>query len=265
MSVFTLSTMRLLGAGHVSPDATWRFAAHDHPYWEFIYFLHGCGSVNLPHTMLRPHFSHLLIFPPGLSHAENTDPIDPEETLFFSIDVSGALPIHAPLLLPDRRGDFRWLCERIYEECQQKHRPTQLGNTYAQALLLTIERAWDEHPQKHDPIAMVQQYLMANYTRAISLDMLAAIAHISPNHLTHRFTRHLGISPLRYLKSLRIDAARHLLITTDLTVKDIAIRVGFTDHLYFRRVFKEMTSMTPSQIRQFPTDIHEKKKTLFYP
>ena len=250
MSIFAIDSLRLLGAGHLHADAGWRFAAHDHPYWEFIYFLRGCGSVNLPHTTLRAHFSHLLIFPPTLSHAESADPIDPEETLFISIQVSATVPRDAPLLLPDVEGDFRWLCEHIYAEFPLQSPPTPLALSYSRSLLLLIERRWSELPKKNDPVLMVQQYLNANYPHTITMEMLAGIAHISPNYLTQLFRHHLGITPSGYLKTLRMEAARQLLLTTDISIKDIAARVGYNDHLYFRRLFKLDNQTTPSDYRR---------------
>lgn len=249
MSIFYADSLRLLGAGHLQTNAGWRFAAHDHPYWEFIYFLRGCGSVNLPHATLRPHFSHLLIFPPALSHAESADPIDPEETIFISIEVSAKMPENAPLLLSDIGGDFRWICEHIFAEFSLQSPPTALALNYSRSLLLLIERRWSESPQKYDPVLMVQQYLNANYPHTITMEMLAGISHISPNYLTQLFRRQLGITPTAYLQSLRMDAARQLLLTSDISIKDIAARVGYNDHLYFRRHFKTLNQTTPSAYR----------------
>jgi AraC-like DNA-binding protein len=249
-SCFNIESARLLQVGHLHTDATWSFASHSHPHWEFVYFLRGCGSVDLPHTTLRPQYFHLLVFYPGLMHAECADPTDPEETIFLGVDVEGIVPPGASLLLPDPRGDLRWLCERMLEEYAAERTPTPLAETYVRAFLQLIERSWESTVIfRHNPVNLAVQYLLTNYANDISLNMLAQVAHLSPMYLTHRFTQQMGVSPMRYLKQLRVEAARQLLVTTDLPVNEIAHRVGYADPLYFRRVFKSITGHTPTSLR----------------
>jgi transcriptional regulator GlxA family with amidase domain len=125
-----------------------------------------------------------------------------------------------------------------------------LAQTYACASLQLIERAWQTRASAHsDPVNLVMQYLIANYSGEITLQELAAIANVTPTHLTHCFTARLGLSPIRYLRHLRIETAKRLLCTTEFLIYDIAQRVGYADHLYFRRVFKEITGQTPSSLR----------------
>lgn len=249
-SIFSINQTRLLGAGRVHPDATWRVDLHAHPFWEFIYFIRGCGKVDLPHATLKPQYYHLLIFPPGMPHAETADPIDPEETIFISVDVPGTALENAPLLLADPSGDLRWLIEHIAAEVTTDGRHTLLATTLTQLFLQLVERSWlTAVQQSQDQIDLVMQYLHTNYASQITLESLGMLTHLSPTHLTHRFTKRVGISPMQYLKSLRIEAAKHLLVTTDLSVNEIALRVGYADPLYFRRVFKRITEMTPSGLR----------------
>lgn len=248
--IFTIAKAQLLGVGQVEADAGWRLATHTHPYWEFVYFLHGCGSVNLPHATLRPRYFHLLIFYPGLPHAETADPLDPEETIHFTVDVPGVPPPEMPLLLPDPQGEFRWLCEQLLHEQLQYGKVTPLANTYTQAFLQLVERAVQSGTAHASaPIDLVIQYLTTNYASQVTMETLAAITHITSMHLTHTFTARVGISPMRYLKQLRIEAAKQLLATTTATVNDIANRVGYLDPLYFRRVFKAECGITPSEFR----------------
>lgn len=252
-SCFRLETACLLQVGHLHTDAGWSFAAHAHAHWEFIYFLRGCGSVNLPHATLRPQYFHLLIFYPGLAHAEHADPLDPEETIFLGIDVEGFVPPGGSLLLADPRGELRWLCERLLDEYAVAAASTPLAETYVRAFLQLIERSWESTVSfEQTPVNLAIQYLLTNYAGDLSLEELSRVAHLSPTHLTHCFTRQMGVSPMRYLKQLRVEAARQLLVTTDLPVNEIAGRVGYHDPLYFRRVFKAVTGQVPSSLRALP-------------
>jgi AraC-like DNA-binding protein len=224
-------------------------ASHLHPYWEFIYFLQGCGRVDLPHAVLRPQQYHLVIYPPGLPHAEISDPTDPEQTIFFSAEIAGMPPPGAHLLLPDQHGDLRWLCEHLAVEYATRG-ITPLASTYLRAFLLLVERAWDSRlPVLHDAVDLAVQYLHAHYAAPVTLSLLADAVRVTPTHLAHRFTGRLGISPMRYLQTLRMEAARRLLTTTDLPVQEVARQVGYDDPLYFSRVFRSAAGCPPTAYR----------------
>jgi len=249
--IFDIDTAQLRSVGKVQPTAGWHMQTHSHDHWEFIYFLRGRGSVNLPYTTLCPRHYHLLIFYPGLPHAETADPLDPEEIIFFSVDVAGAPPPGLPVLLADPQGELRWLCERLYREQVTYQILTPLANTYTRAFLQLLERAWQATPSPGlDPVDLAVQYLVTNYAGHVSLKTLASLTNVTPMHLTHCFTARIGTSPIQYLKCLRMEAARQLLATTDLQVNAIAQRVGYADPLYFRRVFKAVMGQTPSAFRR---------------
>jgi AraC-like DNA-binding protein len=249
-TIFDIDTARLRSVGMLGHNADWHMQTHSHADWEFVYFLRGRGSVNLPRAVLRPRYYHLLIFYPGLPHAETADPLDPEETIYFLVSVTGTPPPGMPVLLADPHGEFRWLCERIYQEKTTYHTLTPLANTYTRAFLQLIERALQLIPPPGiDPVSLAVQYLVTNYASHVTLETLASIGNVTPMHLTHCFTARIGTSPIQYLKCLRMEAARRLLATTNIKVNEVAQRVGYADALYFRRVFKSVTGQTPSEFR----------------
>ena len=72
---------------------------------------------------------------------------------------------------------------------------------------------------------------------------------MSQSQLERRFQQLLGTSPGEYILRVRISASRAQLETTDRTIADIAIGVGFYDHSHFTRTFKRMMSCSPKQYR----------------
>lgn len=248
-TIFDIDAARLLGVGQIHAGAEWHMDAHSHAYWEFIYYLQGGGWVEFPGVTIHPRPHYLAIYPPGLPHAETADPADPEETIYFSVDVPGIPPRGAHLLVPDAGGEMRWLCAHILAEAQA-HGLTPLAHAYTQAFLYLVERAWESGiAVPHDAVDFAAQYLYANYAREINLTELAALVHLSQTHLVHLFTARLGISPMRYLRHVRVENARRLLATTTLSVNEIAARVGFNDPLYFRRTLKRALGCTPTAFR----------------
>ncbi len=248
-TVFQVDSAQLLNVGHMHADAAWSIASHVHPFWEFVYFLRGCGRINMPNATLRPMQYYLAVYPPGLPHAEVADPDDPEETIFFGVEVNGTPPAGAHLLLPDQHGELRWLCEHLLAESRALG-ATALATTYARAFLYLVERAWESAmPVQHDIVDFVVQYLHANYAQHLSLRGVSEAAHISETHLAHRFCARMGISPMRYLQQLRLQTAQQLLLTTPLPINEVAARVGFDDPLYFSRLFHRATGASPTAFR----------------
>jgi two-component system response regulator YesN len=73
---------------------------------------------------------------------------------------------------------------------------------------------------------------------------------LSPSHLASLLKERLGLSYITYLTSIRIEQAKKLLRTTDLTVAAIAERVGYPNVTNFYRLFQRETGLTPGAYRQ---------------
>ncbi len=95
----------------------------------------------------------------------------------------------------------------------------------------------------------VRAFLDAAWDQPVSLPEAAAAACCSPSHATRCFRAAYGIGPVAYLQRLRIERARDLLATTDLTAGEVALRVGFVSQPWFTRLFAREVGMPPSAYR----------------
>ncbi len=96
----------------------------------------------------------------------------------------------------------------------------------------------------------VRDYMMRNYARVISTELLGREFNCSPRHLLRRFQNRFGQSPIDFLRDYRISIAKHSLLTTDRSCQQIASDVGFNDSYYFSRTFKKLTGCSPLQWRK---------------
>src|SRR5260221_1236134 len=87
------------------------------------------------------------------------------------------------------------------------------------------------------------------FATQISLRAVSANVNLSPRRLAQLFKSETGVSPRQYLRTLRMQRARHLLQTSFLSVKEISFRSGLTDVSHFVRDFKKEHGVTPSQFR----------------
>ena len=98
-------------------------------------------------------------------------------------------------------------------------------------------------------VADAMQLVFTRYGDALELRNLAQAAHLSPAQLTRKFKTALGVSPMEYLRSYRLERARELLAKSDLGVRHVAAQCGFDDADYFSRVFKSHFGLSPSEFR----------------
>lgn len=82
-----------------------------------------------------------------------------------------------------------------------------------------------------------------------TLEMLAAIAGMSGEHLRRQCQSRLGRSPMQQLTYLRIQHAAHLLATAEMRVEDVAFEVGYQNPFAFSNTFKRITGFRPSRFQ----------------
>lgn len=93
-------------------------------------------------------------------------------------------------------------------------------------------------------------YIDAHYTDTnFYVGQAAEFCGLSPNNFSQQFKHQFGISPVKYLTSIRIERAKKLLVETQLPVNEIAAQSGFSDISSFQRNFKNSVSATPTQYR----------------
>ncbi|MDT0123641.1 ABC transporter substrate-binding protein [Paenibacillus sp. RRE4] len=97
-----------------------------------------------------------------------------------------------------------------------------------------------------DPVKQTLEYIHQHYREQVTLDFLAERFNFSSRHLSMRFKRKTGYSPIDYLIQTRIAKAQDLLAHSDAKLCDIAAEVGYSDVYYFSRIFKKHVGMSPS-------------------
>jgi len=109
-------------------------------------------------------------------------------------------------------------------------------------------------------VAKVRALMKSNLCLRRSLPKLAQAVNLSPSRLRSLFKLETGKSPARYLKLLRMEAARELLEHEFLSIKQVARRVGFEDLSHFVRDFEKTFGLAPARYRAAYLDRHSKRK-----
>jgi AraC-like DNA-binding protein len=99
-------------------------------------------------------------------------------------------------------------------------------------------------------VKKVLLYFDSHLEPHVSRWKLAEAVNVSEDYLTRIFHREMGLSPWDYLNRFRVFFAAGLLLKSDETIQEIALRSGFQDHAYFCRVFKKIYGLSPGQYRK---------------
>lgn len=129
-----------------------------------------------------------------------------------------------------------------------------IGNVKKTAIINMILSRFVKAPsvsvKRDSPMLAVAERINSEYAQKISVADLAKVFGYSPDYFSHVFKETFGISPQRYVINKRIAAAKHMLITTDKPVGEVALLCGFPDPLYFTRMFSKEIGVAPSTFRQ---------------
>jgi len=256
------TTFALLWGGFASCDASWNKPADGLDQCYKLYFLTGGnGHVELENQSIELRAGRAY-FIPGYQLVGQSCPERMNvhwihfvpASLYLSHQMSHVTQVHQwPL------GDVRsWRATyegigRLFEE-----QPRWLYYRTQAMILDVVSRVLELYDFSHmagvDPIfeqlqpaiAFMEDHLLENP----KLAQIAEVVHLAPNYFHRKFTGLFHMTPLAYILGRRLDIARQLLLSTDLTLEQIAHRSGFQNAFYLSRVFKKEYGISPSHFRR---------------
>lgn len=116
--------------------------------------------------------------------------------------------------------------------------------------LETIENIFEFNYTDNSLLNEIVEYLNKNYGETILLNECSKKFHVSPQHVSRLFKKHLNKSFTTYLNEIRINKAKELFMATERSIKEIAYEVGYNNLNYFYRNFKIQMGMTPKDFKK---------------
>lgn len=158
----------------------------------------------------------------------------------------------------DRDGEIRSIIAKLKDEyLTRKSGFMGMIRSYLIQIIIKSMRYFDEEnfklPEKETDdrqINAVLLYLKNNFQKNIPLEKMASIAYMSPEYFCRKFKAKMGMTPTRYIQQTRIQEACRLLLNTNQKISEIADEVGYGSLKYFKKLFRECCSTSPSEYRQ---------------
>lgn len=98
----------------------------------------------------------------------------------------------------------------------------------------------------------IKQYIHAHYGDDLTRNGLAEVVYLNPDYLARLFKKETGVSLGSYVIQVRIQVAKQLLESTNLSVYTIANKVGYANYSYFSKLFKQEVGLTPNEYKKNP-------------
>ncbi|MDV8148933.1 GlxA family transcriptional regulator [Arthrobacter sp. B10-11] len=135
----------------------------------------------------------------------------------------------------------------------------EAANHVARSLVIAPHREggqaqYIEHPMPprstDDPISRLLEWALGHLAQPLTIDYLAARTHLSRRTFVRAFRAATGTTPAAWIRARRLDAARRLLETTDLSIDQISADCGFGNAVTLRQNFAAAFSTTPTEYRR---------------
>ncbi len=166
------------------------------------------------------------------------------------------LVMNLSMVLYEALDDLYWDngLKKVYtDECDDVLRNDDAEKSFRDIKELCVNLSREIEDDNDDSYlkSKIEAYIEQNYDNCyLSLNMLAEYISKSYNYVSKLFNDIFGMTFVHYLTNLRLEKAKQLLKTTDLTVEQIAIKTGYSSANQFIKTFKKYYDQTPGQYRK---------------
>lgn len=222
---------------------------------------------NMLNTHYRPYFCYFFIFDPEYSEARENMYAD--KSLYFDENISEPIrPLSwqpAPIFdfskcpklgkLRDIESVMHMLIELQYLWSAPVRDDLAIKKVFFDVLVeirsqLIEQENCHKLPEKYEKDLMdLCSHIRANPLEDYSIDKLSGMIRVSPNFFNSLFKRSIGVTPMQFVRNIRLNLMKLLLIDTNMNIKEIATLCRFDDPNYFSAFFKKYTGRSPSEYR----------------
>jgi len=126
----------------------------------------------------------------------------------------------------------------------------QMKSWFVEKITAAARNALSKREESSNNVVdIAKEYIKQNYSKALSLDEVSYYVNISPYYFSKIFKEGTGENFIEYLTNIRIEKAKELLSTSDYSMKEICVMVGYSDPNYFSRSFKKNVGVTPTEYK----------------
>ena len=253
----------MLLCGHFYCNSDYKIVREGNTSPLFIYILSGELHVRLQNRQYTAGEHEIILIDCSKPHSYYCTASC--EFLFFHFDGANAQNLTEHLISQNESAVFRLTnhkeilkpLDKLLKSLENNDYPSDIDlSCIAYSILCRMQSFNDVTTTASSPmsevIAEVINYMKKNIQEPLPLDVLADHVNISVSYLSHQFRAETGCSPIEYLARLKINYAKTILRSTNRTVSDIALSLGYSSSASFINAFTSRVGISPKQFRSSP-------------
>ena len=241
--------------GTTFPDKRYKICRPSSKVWCIEYVEEGCGTIHLNDEVYFPKAGDSYFLHAGKDHYYFSNRDDPWKKHF--INVSGKL-VENLIEGYGLSDTAHFVGLDLGSEIKQIIEIAKTGNMdNTSELIVILNRIFLKmhvNMNKNDEILSLgvemKDFLNTQITSKFHLELLCKHIFKSESQTIRIFKKLYGITPYTYVLNKKIDFAKKLFVDTNLSVKEIAAKLCFSDEYHFSNIFKEKVGCSPSQYRK---------------
>ena len=258
-----------------------RLTPNYHDYLEIFSVYSGSGTFRTGNRRLNVEAGDIVVVGNSTFHTleSSVDQALRIVTLYFLPELiyrPGESTVDFDYLIPFYSDDIEFnpripsqdqVCASVYQRMMVIHHELQVRGDYFPAavknqiceILVELVRYYrqfsadlhrrGELQKQVDRLNGALDYLKTHYQEPITLDKIAGVACVSPSYFCKLFKKVTGHSFTDYLRRMRVDSAKDLLLNSDLSISRVGEEVGLENHSYFDKTFKRLSGLSPTEFR----------------
>ena len=241
---------------------SWAYKKHRFEQCKFYFILDGACTVEVDGTPYNLTAGDWLLIPPNVEHAYQNDKSVPFRKFWAHFDVYSCAEFFSALNLPftvkvSTKGNVFSLFKKMTKLAESNSLTDKLLvkgcliNLLAEFINLAKPDGVSVVNTSDERLDGILRFINENLSENLSNELLAEKYFTHPNHFIRAFRDKTGVTPAKYVKQKRMEAAKRLLESTDLTTAEISERVGISDVAHFSRAFKERYNTPPSKHKKY--------------
>ncbi|MCE5341774.1 MAG: AraC family transcriptional regulator [Planctomycetaceae bacterium] len=232
-----------------------------YPYYVIEIPIKGLCALEIGDKTHRLAPNYIGGFAPEVAHHYKCDKNNPMEHVFIAFFGTQAKNLFEKaglykgnVLKMKKTGDILYLAESILKKAFEKSvHSHELCCSYLKTLLLEqsadISPATDSLCASMNTYKRCRKYIDENFSTLFLPSQVAQKCSVNVRYMSRLFKQYADVTPHEYIMRLKLNKAANLLLTTNLSIKNIAQTAGFADPYHFSRNFKNFHGVSPNHYR----------------
>lgn len=245
--------------GHFVCDERYKVERPTFDSYLLMYTLEGAGTIITPHGKSICRKNDIALVDCNKEHTYYADEF--WDFLWFHFNGNASRQLVEFVLA--RQGTVfhaaeTWLSFQYFKYLTEKQSQSSLASEITMsahihrilAELAAHEPSGKDYSHKSMVVNKTIQYINRHYSEPLSIQQIADQAGVSKSSLCHIFKSETGFPPYDFIITKRIDQAKHLLRSGNLTISELSYQVGFQSESHFIKTFREREGMSPTEFRR---------------